>query len=68
MQGIYRHFKGDFYKVLYVAKHSESLELYVVYQHIHGANAIWIRPYKMFSEEVKYKGKILKRFEFVGNE
>jgi hypothetical protein len=50
--GIYKHFKGKTYKVLYVATHSETLEEYVVYQALYGENKYWVRPLKMFIENV----------------
>lgn len=68
MEGIYRHFKGNLYKVICIAKHSENLESYVVYQQLYGDKSIWIRPYKMFVEEIEYNGKIVKRFELIDNE
>ena len=44
----YRHFKGNLYKVLYIAKHSETLEEHVVYQALYGEQEIWIRPLDIF--------------------
>ena len=63
--GIYKHFKGNEYKVLAVAKHSETLEDMVVYQALYGSGDIWVRPKAMFLEEIKRDGKIFKRFEFI---
>ena len=63
--GIYKHFKGNEYKVLAVAKHSETLEDMVVYQALYGSGDIWVRPKTMFSEEIKRDGKTFKRFEFI---
>jgi len=45
----YRHFKGDIMQVLYIAKHTESEELLVIYEH---NNVIWARPYDMFNSLV----------------
>ena len=44
MHQYYKHFKGNIYKVLYIAKHSETLEDYVVYQAMYGEHGIWVRP------------------------
>ena len=63
-KGIYRHFKGNEYEVLGVAKHSETLEEMVVYKALYGDGGIWVRPLKMWDEEVEYNGKTVKRFEF----
>lgn len=59
---IYRHFKGNDYLVLNVAKHSETLEDYVVYQALYGDRGIWVRPMSMFEEIVEVEGKTMKRF------
>ena len=50
--GLYRHFKGNQYKLLYVAKHSETLEPMVVYQALYGEMGIWVRPASMWFEPV----------------
>lgn len=63
--GVYQHFKGNKYKVLCIAKHSETLEEMVVYQALYGAGDIWVRPTNMFLEDVEKDGKIIKRFKFV---
>ncbi|MBU3142703.1 DUF1653 domain-containing protein [Clostridium sp. CF012] len=59
----YRHFKGNEYLVLYVAKHSETLEELVVYKALYGERGIWVRPLSMFLEEKEVEGKIVNRFE-----
>ena len=51
--GLYRHFKGNLYRLLYVAKHSETLEPMVVYQALYGEMGIWVRPAAMWSEHVE---------------
>ena len=61
--GKYRHFKGNEYKVLAVAKHSETLEEMVVYQALYGEYGIWVRPLSMWNEVITRDGKTFKRFE-----
>lgn len=63
----YRHFKGNEYLVLYVAKHSETLEDMVVYQALYGEKGIWVRPISMFLESKEVNGKIVNRFEEIDN-
>lgn len=66
--GKYQHFKGNYYQVLHLAKHSETEELMVVYQPLYGEQAIWVRPLEMFDETIERNGKSLKRFTYVDNE
>ena len=61
-KGRYRHFKGNLYELLYIAKNSETLEKMVVYRALYGDNEIWVRPIKMWNEEVEVNGKKVKRF------
>ena len=61
--GRYRHFKGKEYEVLFVAKHSETLEEMVVYKALYGEMGYWVRPAKMWNETVEFEGKQVKRFE-----
>lgn len=61
----YRHFKGNEYLVLHLAKHSETMEPLVVYQALYGDLGIWVRPLAMFLEEVEKNGMMVKRFEEV---
>ncbi|NQY65900.1 MAG: DUF1653 domain-containing protein [Alteromonadaceae bacterium] len=63
--GKYQHFKGNFYHVLHIAKHSETDEMMVVYQPDYGERGIWVRPLSMFDETIERDGKTLKRFTFV---
>ncbi len=58
----YRYFKGNEYLVLHVAKHSETLEEYVVYQALYGDRGIWIRPLEMFLGMKEVDGKQVHRF------
>ncbi len=62
----YRHFKGNDYLVLNIAKHSETLEDYVVYQALYGDKGIWVRPMSMFEEMVEVNGMPVNRFKRVG--
>lgn len=67
-KGIYKHFKGGEVEVLFTATHSETLEEYVVYKTLYKTRtkkSIWIRPLKMFLEEVEVNGKKVPRFKFV---
>ena len=50
--GIYRHFKGNEYEVIGIAKHSETLEPMVVYKALYGEGEIWVRPAHMWNETV----------------
>jgi acyl-CoA thioesterase I len=63
--GIYRHYKGNMYQVLGVAKHSETMEDVVVYRALYGDGGLWVRPLSMFAEFVEVNGNKVKRFEFV---
>ena len=66
--GIYIHSKtGKKYRVTAIAKHSETLEEYVVYEALYKnpTSKVWIRPLKMFEEKVEIKGKKVKRFMLV---
>ena len=60
--GKYRHFKGNEYEVLYVARHSETLEEMVVYRALYGERGIWVRPASMWNELVERDGKTYRRF------
>ncbi len=64
--GRYRHFKGKEYRVLYTARHSETLECYVVYQALYGDNGIWVRPAAMWQETVMQDGRPQPRFVYMG--
>ena len=63
--GRYRHFKGNEYEVLYLAKHSETLEPMVVYRALYGERGIWVRPAAMWSELVERDGQIHPRFRYI---
>ena len=59
---LYRHFKGNYYRVLYIARHSETSEPVVVYRALYGDRGVWIRPADMWSEAVERNGKTYQRF------
>jgi len=63
--GRYRHFKGNEYEVIGVAKHSETLEPMVVYRALYGEGDIWVRPARMWNEIIELPEKTVKRFELV---
>ena len=60
--GLYRHYKGNDYEVVAVARHSETLEPVVVYRALYGEGGLWVRPYAMFCEEVAVDGRSVRRF------
>ena len=64
--GIYRHFKGNLYRVIGIAKHSESLEPMVVYQALYGTMELWVRPASMWCETVEKNGYTGPRFQSIG--
>ncbi len=66
--GRYRHFKGMEYEVLFVAKHSETLEDMVVYRALYGEGAVWVRPAAMFLETVTKDGREMPRFAYMNNQ
>lgn len=60
--GRYRHFKGNEYEVLYIARHSETLAPLVVYRALYGEGGVWVRPAEMWNETVERDGKTCRRF------
>lgn len=64
--GLYRHYKGNTYRVLGLARHSETLEPLVVYQALYGEQGTWVRPAAMWNEIVEVGGQRVVRFERVG--
>lgn len=77
--GKYKHYKGNLYEVIAIARHSETLEKMVVYKalYVHekfGKDSIWVRPSSMFLEEVNVNGKkfqdsslLDKNYEIIGS-
>jgi len=62
IQGLYRHYKGKDYRVLGTAKHTETLEEFVVYQALYGGYETWVRPAAMFFGTVDVDHQTLSRF------
>ena len=60
--GKYRHFKGNEYEVLFVGRHSETLEEMVVYRALYGEKGVWVRPASMWNDTVERDGKSYRRF------
>lgn len=56
----FRHYKGGIYTFLFVGRHSETEDWYVVYQNVN--NDIWLRPFEMFFEKVLHDGEWVPRF------
>ena len=66
--GRYRHYKGNEYSVLGVARHSETREELVVYRQEYGDHGLWVRPTQMFLGTVESDGKDVPRFQWVGGQ
>jgi len=66
--GRYRHYKGNEYTVLGVARHSETLEELVVYRQEYGERGLWVRPAVMFAETVEVEGETVPRFRRIYSE
>ena len=60
--GRYRHYKGNEYRVIAIARHSETLEPLVVYEALYGEGGWWVRPAAMFAEHVEIAGQRQPRF------
>ncbi len=69
--GKYKHYKGNLYEVLGCAIHSETHEKLVVYRMLYSSDTypsdtLWARPLDMFLEKIDIGGKLIPRFEFIG--
>ena len=60
--GVYEHYTGAAYEVLFIARHSETEEEFVVYRQLYGDYAHWVRPAAMFAELVERDGRTVPRF------
>ena len=65
--GVWKHYKGNYYEVIDVARHSEDLENLVVYRSLYGEFDLWVRPLDMFLEDIEISGVKQPRFEFIEN-
>jgi hypothetical protein len=68
--GKYKHYKGKEYKVIGIATHSETLEEMVIYEALYeiegkGFNSLWVRPKKMFEEQIELNGTMVNRFQYL---
>lgn len=66
--GRYRHYKGQEYIVYGLARHSETQEELVVYRQNYGDHGLWVRPLRMFQENVEVQGVLMPRFQYLGPE
>ena len=64
--GRYRHYKGGEYQVEGVVRHSETLEVMVLYRPLYNTSGLWVRPYAMFFEDIHHEGRRQPRFAFFG--
>lgn len=67
-KGIYKHYKGNLYRVLAVANHSETLEKMVVYEALYEGGGTWVRPLEMWDEIVEVNGDRVPRFKLIEEE
>ncbi len=66
-RGRYRHYKGNDYELIDLARHSETDELMAVYRPLYGDRGLWVRPLTMFLETVQLEGQSVPRFRFVSD-
>lgn len=66
--GRYKHYKGKEYRAISIAKHSETLEDMVIYEALYdnSESKVWVRPKKMFEENVEVDKKTVPRFKYIG--
>lgn len=65
--GKYRHFKGNEYEVIGVARHSESMQEMVVYRALYSDGGLWVRPAEMWQDTVTREGVTYQRFTYIGD-
>jgi len=64
--GRYRHYKGNDYQVVGIARHSETEEELVVYRKLYDDGSLWVRPLAMFMADVTVDGQTVPRFAYMG--
>jgi cyclomaltodextrinase len=65
--GRYRHFKGNEYEVVGIARDSETMEEVVVYRALYGERGLWVRSARMFGEIIERDGRMVPRFQYIGD-
>lgn len=65
--GKYRHYKGQYYQVIDVVRHSEDESELVLYKPLYGEGKLWVRPLDMFFEQVDVSGSMMPRFAWVSD-
>lgn len=63
--GRYRHYKGNDYEVIDVARHSETDEWLVVYRPLYGEGGLWVRPLAIFGDTIERNGENVRRFQYI---
>jgi len=63
--GLYKHYKGNLYQVIGIARHTESGDELVVYQALYGDYGLWVRPKNMFCKKIMYNEEETNRFTFI---
>lgn len=63
--GRYRHYKGQEYELLHLARHSETEEWLAVYRQCYGDESVWVRPLSMFTEKVQSATGEINRFDYI---
>ena len=61
----YKHYKWKEYEVIWIWKHSENLEEFVIYRQLYWNYELWIRPKNMFIEKINIDWKNIQRFEYI---
>lgn len=63
----YEHYSGKRYKIINIARHTETLEEVIIYQALYGDLNFWVRPLEMFCGDVEISGQIVQRFKCLEN-